>query len=44
VVVCSLGGKCWDGEEKGEIEEERGGRVVIYSLFPMESPTDSFCR
>jgi len=44
VVVCSLGGKSWDGEEEGEIEEERVGRVVIYSLLPMESPTDSFCR
>jgi hypothetical protein len=23
VVGCSLGGERWDGEEKGEIEEER---------------------
>jgi hypothetical protein len=44
VVVCSLGGKSWDGEEEGEIEEEMVGRVVIYSLLPMESPTDSFSR
>jgi hypothetical protein len=27
VVVCSLGGESWDGEEEGEIEEERVGRV-----------------
>ena len=44
VVVCSLGGESWDEEEEGEIGEERVGRVVIYSLLPMESPTDSFCR
>jgi hypothetical protein len=30
VVVCSLGGESWDGEEDGEIGEERVGRVVIY--------------
>jgi len=23
-------GESWDGEEEGEIEEERVGRVVIY--------------
>jgi len=23
LVVCSLGGESWDGEEKGEIREER---------------------
>jgi len=27
--VCSLGGESWDGKEKGEIEEERVGTVVI---------------
>jgi hypothetical protein len=43
VVVFSLGGESWDGKEEGEIVEERAGRVVIYSLLPMESPTDSFC-
>jgi hypothetical protein len=26
----SLGGKSWDGEEEGEIEEESIGRVGIY--------------
>jgi hypothetical protein len=25
-----LGGERWDGEEEGEIGEERVGRVVIY--------------
>jgi hypothetical protein len=30
VVVCSLGGESWDGEEEGEIEEVRVGRAVIY--------------
>jgi hypothetical protein len=30
VDVCSFGGESWDGEEKGEIGEERRGRVVIY--------------
>jgi hypothetical protein len=30
VVGCSLGGESWDGEEEGEIEEERVGRVGIY--------------
>jgi len=30
LVVCSLGGESWDGEEEGEIGEERVGRVVIY--------------
>jgi hypothetical protein len=30
VVVCSLGGESWDGEEEGEIGEETVGRVVIY--------------
>jgi len=30
VVVCSLGGESWDGEEEAEIGEERVGRVVIY--------------
>jgi len=25
-----LGGESWDGEEEGEIGEERFGRVVIY--------------
>ena len=44
VVVCSLGGESWDEEEEGEIGEERVDRVVIYSLLPMESPTDSLCR
>jgi len=43
VVGCSLGGESWDGEEEGEIEEERVGRVCIYCLLPMESPTD-YCR
>jgi len=44
VVVCSLGGESWDEKEEGEIEEERVGKAVIYSLLPMESPTDFFCR
>jgi hypothetical protein len=43
VVVCSLGGESCDGEEEGEIEEERVGRVWIYWLLPMESPTDTSC-
>jgi len=30
VVVCSLGGESWDGEEDGEIGEERVGIMVIY--------------
>jgi hypothetical protein len=30
MVICSLGGKSWDGEEEGEIVEEIVGRVVIY--------------
>jgi hypothetical protein len=30
LVVCNLGGERWDGEEEGEIGEERVGRVVIY--------------
>jgi hypothetical protein len=30
VVVCSLGGENWDGEEEGEIGDEIIGRVVIY--------------
>jgi len=30
--VCSLGGESWDGEKEGEIDEERVGRVMIYSL------------
>jgi hypothetical protein len=30
LVVCNLGGERWDGEEEGEIREERVGRVVIY--------------
>jgi hypothetical protein len=38
-----LGGESWDGEEEGEIREERVNIVVIYSLLPMESPTNSFC-
>jgi hypothetical protein len=29
LIICSLGGVRWDGEE-GEIEEEMVGRVVIY--------------
>jgi hypothetical protein len=44
VVVCSLEGESWDGEEEGEIEEERVGRVWIYWLLPMESPTDTYYR
>ena len=47
VVGCSLGGERWDeeeeGEEEGEIEEESVGRVCIYGLLPMESPTNMFC-
>jgi hypothetical protein len=30
MVVCSLGGESWDGEEEGEIGEEIIDRVVIY--------------
>jgi len=30
LVVCSLGGESWDGEEEGEIGEERVGRVVTF--------------
>jgi hypothetical protein len=30
MVVCSLGGESWDGEEEGKIGEERVNRVVIY--------------
>jgi len=30
VVVWNLGGESWDGEEEGEIREERVGRVMIY--------------
>jgi hypothetical protein len=41
VVGCSLGGESWDGEEEGEIEEERVGRVGIYWLLTMESSTDT---
>jgi hypothetical protein len=29
-VVYSLGGESWDGEEEGEIGEEKVGKVVIY--------------
>ena len=36
VVVCCLGGESWDGEEEGEIEEERVCREWIYWLLPME--------
>jgi len=41
VVGCSLGGESWDGEEEGEIEEERVGKVGIYWLLPMESPMEN---
>ena len=44
VVDCSLGGESWDGEEEGEIEEERVGIVGIYWLLPMESSTETFRR
>jgi hypothetical protein len=48
VVGCNLGEERWDGEEEGkeerEIEEESVGRVGIYCLLPMESPTDTFHR
>ena len=44
VVGCSLGEESWDGEEEGEIEEERVGRVGIYWLLQMESPTKNFRR
>jgi len=40
VVSCSLGRESWDGEEEGEIEGDRVGRVGIYWLLPMESLTD----
>ena len=43
MVICNLGGESWDGEEEGEIREERVSKVVIYSFLPIESPTDSFC-
>jgi hypothetical protein len=43
-VGCSSGGERWDGEEEGEIEEESVGRVGMYWLLPMESPTDTFRR
>jgi hypothetical protein len=45
-----LGRERWDVEEEGEegeegeIEEESVGRVGIYWLLPMESPTDTFRR
>jgi len=42
VVGCNLGGESWDGEEEGEIEEESVGKVGIYWLLPMDSPTDTF--
>ena len=42
VVGYSLGGESWDGEEEGEIEEERVGRVGIYCLLPIESPMETF--
>jgi hypothetical protein len=42
--VCSLGGESWDREEEGEIREERVGKVVMYSLLPMESPTERVRR
>jgi hypothetical protein len=44
----SLGRESWDVEEEGEegeegeIEEESVGRVGIYWLLPMESPTEHF--
>jgi hypothetical protein len=41
VVGCSLGGESRDGEEEGEMEEERVGMGGIYWLLPMESPTDT---
>ena len=44
VVGCSLGGERWDREEEGETEEKSVGRVGIYWLLPMESPTDTFRR
>jgi hypothetical protein len=44
VVGCSLGGKSRDGEEKGEIEEERVSKVCIYWLLPMELLTDTSRR
>jgi hypothetical protein len=39
----------WDGrggmgKKKGTKEEKSVGRVGIYWLLPMESPTDTFCR
>ena len=30
VVVCSLGGESWDGEEEGEIGEDKVDNVGIY--------------
>jgi hypothetical protein len=39
-----LGGESWDGEEEGEIEEGRVGKVLIFWLLPMESPMEKFCR
>jgi hypothetical protein len=33
VVGCSLGGESWHGEEEGEIEEERVGKVCIYGFY-----------
>jgi hypothetical protein len=44
VVVCILGGESWAGEKEGEIGDERVGKMVIYSLLPMESLTNSFCQ
>jgi hypothetical protein len=44
VVVYSLRGESWDGEEEGEIEEEKVGRLWIYWLLPMESLTDTSYR
>ena len=44
VVGCSLGGERWDREEEGETEEESVGRVGIYWLLPIESPTATFRR
>jgi hypothetical protein len=44
VVGCSLGGERWDAEEEGETEEESVGRVGIYWLLPMASPTERVRR
>jgi hypothetical protein len=44
VVVWEGRGERWDGEEEGETEEESVGRVSIYWLLPMESPTETFRR